>query len=188
MKLFISKKLNVSLEEAFKIQKDYYYSYGTTLFGLMRNYNCDPDEFLEFVHDINFDKIKKNQFLHKNISLLPGCKIVYTNGDENYARKILMKLGLNNIFFDIFDIRKAKFIPKPKSQSVISLLGKYRLKPEDCVYFEDLEKNLKTGFDLGMTTIHISAEDKKLDGTSFINFRFKTINEALDMINKSLSN
>ena len=49
MKKFISKKLNISLEEAFKVQKLYYHKYGTTLFGLMQNHNLEPDEFLDFV-------------------------------------------------------------------------------------------------------------------------------------------
>ena len=188
MKIFISQKLNISIEEALKLQKDYYHSYGTTLYGLMKNHNCDPNEFLKFVHDINFEKLERNEALYKKISLLPGCKVVYTNGDEDYASKILLKLGLEKVFFDIFDIRKANFIPKPKAESILALLNKYNLKAENCVYFEDLEKNLKTGHDYGMTTIHISKNQKNFDCAGFINFRFKTVNDALDVIHKSIFN
>ena len=46
MKLFISKKLLVSEDDAFIIQKKFYNKYGTTLYGLMKNYKFDPDEFL----------------------------------------------------------------------------------------------------------------------------------------------
>ena len=38
MKLFISKKLNISFEKAFTLQK-FYKEYGTTLYGLMKHYN-----------------------------------------------------------------------------------------------------------------------------------------------------
>ena len=53
MKKFISEKLAITEEEAFKLQKKFYKQYGTTLYGLMRNYNVIPDEFLEFVHDLS---------------------------------------------------------------------------------------------------------------------------------------
>ena len=36
MKDFISKKLEIPIDQAFKIQKNFYKKYGTTLFGLMK--------------------------------------------------------------------------------------------------------------------------------------------------------
>ena len=39
MKSFIAKNLNVSLDEAFKIQKKYFFNNGTTLRGLMLYHN-----------------------------------------------------------------------------------------------------------------------------------------------------
>ena len=59
MKLFISKKLSVSEKEAFILQKKFYNEYGTTLYGLMKHHQFDPDEFLDFVHDIDLSKLKK---------------------------------------------------------------------------------------------------------------------------------
>ena len=59
MKDFISKKLEIPIEQAFKIQKKFYKKYGTTLFGLMKYYDIDPDEFLDYVHNIDFSKLKK---------------------------------------------------------------------------------------------------------------------------------
>ena len=60
MKLFISKKLNISFEKALHSKK-FYKEYGTTLYGLMKHYNFQPKEFLNFVHDVNLDKITKNK-------------------------------------------------------------------------------------------------------------------------------
>ena len=59
MKLFISKKLSVSKEDAFVLQKNFTKKYGTTLYGLMKHYKFDPDEFLDFVHDVDLSKLKK---------------------------------------------------------------------------------------------------------------------------------
>ena len=187
MKKFIAEKLKISYEKAFEVQKKYYHKYGTTLFGLMKNYDIDPEEFLDFVHDIDMKNLKKDASLKRDIDNLPGNKFIYTNGDEKYAKKILCCLGLTNVFDDIFDIKKANFIPKPKVESLKSLIKKYNLKPKSIVYFEDLEKNLQTAYKIGITTVHIKNSKQSADKKPFINYRFKTINGALDMIKKFLN-
>ena len=45
MTKFISEKLKVNLEEARKIQKNYFQEYNTTLNGMIRHHNIDADEF-----------------------------------------------------------------------------------------------------------------------------------------------
>ena len=40
----------------------------------MRNFNCDPEEFLRFVHDIDFRNLKKSDSLRKKINFLPEKK------------------------------------------------------------------------------------------------------------------
>ena len=41
----------------------------------MKHYNFQPKEFLNFVHDVNLDKITKNKNLFENIKNLPGEKL-----------------------------------------------------------------------------------------------------------------
>ena len=48
------------------IFKKYFLEYGTTLSGLMKRENIDPDEFLEFVHDINLEILKPNNRIDQN--------------------------------------------------------------------------------------------------------------------------
>ena len=67
MSSFISKKFNVDLVEAKKIQKEYFYEYGTTLSGLMTHDKIDPHEFLEFVHDIDISWLSKDEFLREEL-------------------------------------------------------------------------------------------------------------------------
>ena len=55
MSEYISKKLKVNLEEAKKIQKNYFYKYNTTLNGMIKNHKIDAGEFLDFVHDIDIN-------------------------------------------------------------------------------------------------------------------------------------
>ena len=58
MSKFISDKLNVTLVEARKIQKNYFYQYNTTLNGMIKNHKIDASEFLDFVHDIDIEFLK----------------------------------------------------------------------------------------------------------------------------------
>ena len=74
MSKFISEKLNVSLEEARKIQKNYFQEYNTTLNGMIKHHKIDADEFLEFVHDVDLSFLNKNEFLEEEIKKLNGKK------------------------------------------------------------------------------------------------------------------
>jgi putative hydrolase of the HAD superfamily len=60
MSKYISEKLNISVDEAKEIQQNYFYKYNTTLNGMIKNHKIDANEFLEFVHDIDINFLKKD--------------------------------------------------------------------------------------------------------------------------------
>ena len=91
MSKFISEKLNVSLEEAKKIQKNYFHEYNTTLNGMIKNHDIDANEFLEFVHDVDLEFLKKDEPLKKEIEKLKGKKIIFTNGSKAHASNVTSK-------------------------------------------------------------------------------------------------
>lgn len=187
MKDFISKKLGIPIEQAFKIQKYFYKKYGTTLFGLMKYHNIDPNEFLDYVHNIDFSKLKKNDELNQYLKLLSGKKIVFTNGDEKYASKVLRSLGIIDNIDEIYDIKKGNYIPKPKIETYKNLINSYNIVPRKTVFFEDIEKNLKPAHDLGFTTVHIDFDldvRRSKKQKKYIDFEFKCIKSALKMIIK----
>ena len=74
MSKFISKKLNVGIEEARKIQKNYFQEYNTTLNGMIKHHKIDADEFLEFVHDVDLSFLNKDKDLEDEIKKLDGKK------------------------------------------------------------------------------------------------------------------
>ena len=67
MSQFISEKLNISKEEARKIQKNYFVEYNTTLNGMIKNHKIDANEFLKFVHDIDLSFLKRDKQLEEQI-------------------------------------------------------------------------------------------------------------------------
>ena len=70
MSKYISEKLNVNITEAKEIQKNYFHKYNTTLNGMIKNHKIDANEFLEFVHDIDVNFLKKNYGLGEELKKL----------------------------------------------------------------------------------------------------------------------
>ena len=82
---YIVDFLKVTHEEAFRVQKDYYRRYGTTLRGLMEEHDLDPDSFLEMVHQIDHSPLTPNPALGAAIAALSGRKFILTNGTRGHA-------------------------------------------------------------------------------------------------------
>ena len=153
MSKYISEKLNISVEEAKKIQKNYFHEYNTTLNGMIKNHKIDADEFLEFVHDIDIDFLEKDLKLSQEIEKLEGKKIIFTNGSRKHALNVTRKIGIDHHFDAIFDIVDAEFVPKPSMEPYKKLVKKHKIDPKLCVLVEDIARNLKPAYEMGMKTI-----------------------------------
>jgi len=186
MSKYISDKLDVTVEEAKKIQKNYFYEYNTTLNGMIKNHKIDPDEFLEFVHDINIDFLQKDPELEKEIKKLNGKKIIFTNGSRKHALNVTRRIGIDQLFDDIFDIVDCNFIPKPSMEPYKKLVEKHKIDPKLCVFVEDIARNLKPAYEMGMKTVWIENEEpwaSKFSDSNFINYRTNNLSEFLKKIN-----
>ena len=69
---YIARLLKLSQDDAFRLQKDYYRRYGTTLRGLMLEHGLEPDDFLDFVHEIDHSPLEPNPELGAASEQLPG--------------------------------------------------------------------------------------------------------------------
>ena len=150
---FIVGFLKVSRDEAFRVQKDYYRRYGTSMRGLMEEHGLEPDEFLELVHEIDHSPIEPNPALGDAIALLPGRKLILTNGTRSHADAVMARLGIGHHFEDVFDIRAADLEPKPRPVVYERFLARHNVDPARAAMFEDLARNLEVPHALGMTTV-----------------------------------
>ena len=186
MSKYISEKLNVSILEAKEIQKNYFYKYNTTLNGMMKNHKIEANEFLEFVHDIDIDFLKKDMPLGEELRKLEGKKIIFTNGSKKHALNVSQRIGIDQYFDDIFDIVDCNFIPKPKMEPYKKLVEKHKIDPNLCVLIEDIARNLKPAYEMGMKTVWIENKEPwaaKFSDSDFINYRTKNLTEFLKKIN-----
>ena len=191
MSSFISKKLNIGLEEAKKIQKDYFHKYSTTLTGMIKHHKINADEFLEFVHDIDLDFLKEDKGLENEISKIKGKKIIFTNGSKAHATNVTKKIGIDKLFDGVFDIVESNFIPKPSIESYKMLIEKYKIEPQYCILVEDIARNLKPAYELGMKTVWIKNDEPwaaEFSNESFINYRTENLTNFLKEINELRKN
>lgn len=152
---YVARLTGQNKEDARKLQKQLYRDHGTTLNGLMREYNIDPHNFLADVHDIDYQEVEHNPALGELIASLPGRKHIFTNGDVRHAENTLRALGIEPIFDSMFDIVAADFEPKPARGPYEKFLNAHVVHPKEAAMFEDMPRNLEVPKTLGMTTVLI---------------------------------
>jgi putative hydrolase of the HAD superfamily len=150
---YIVDFLKITHDEAFRLQKDYYKRYGTTMRGLMAEHGLQPDEFLEMVHQIDHSPLTPNPALGAAIAQLSGRKLILTNGTREHADAVLRRLEIEHHFDDVFDIRAAELEPKPQPVVYERFLARHDVDPNKAAIFEDLARNLEVPHALGMTTV-----------------------------------
>jgi putative hydrolase of the HAD superfamily len=150
---YIANFLKVSPDEAFRVQKDYYRRYGTSMRGLMEEHGLNPDEFLEVVHQIDHSPLTPNPELGAAIARLPGRKLILTNGTRRHAEAVMNRLGISEHFEDVFDIAAAELEPKPRPSVYDRFLARHNVDPRKAAIFEDLARNLEVPHALGMITV-----------------------------------
>jgi putative hydrolase of the HAD superfamily len=153
---YIQNLLGSDFDTARATQKDYFRSHGTTLSGLMAHHTVDPHEFLDFVHDIDMARLIPNASLNQAIEALPGRKLVFTNGNETYAQRVLDALGLSTTFEAIHDIHAIDYIAKPDPRGYDTLCSTFDINPTRAFFAEDMARNLRPAKALGMATLWIN--------------------------------
>jgi putative hydrolase of the HAD superfamily len=167
---FVARETSLPRPEAYALQKTYLHEHGTTLAGLMANHGVDPQTFLDEVHDVSMDSLVPDPDLRAAIARLPGRRLVFTNGDQRHAERVLAKLELDDLFEDTFHIALADYIPKPSMATFRRMIDRHGVEPRTTAFFEDSAKNLAPAFELGMTTV-LLAPDAPQSEHSFVQYR-----------------
>ena len=169
---FVGDWLNVSPEEARRIQKDYYRRYGTTMRGMMTEHGVRADDYLAYVHQIDHSPLEPNPAMGEAIARLTGRKLILTNGSTDHVDAVLARLGIAGHFDGVFDIIAAELEPKPAPQTYQRFLKLHDVDATRAAMFEDLARNLVVPHALGMTTVlvvpdgtrDVVREDWELEG------------------------
>jgi len=182
---YIKDFFDLSHSDALNLQKDMYKKYGLTLRGLIIEREIDPEPFLEYVHDVNFNDLEIDYELKKLLRKIKGKKLIYTNASYNHAKNILTSMGIFEEFEKIFDIKDSNYVAKTDQTSYLIMKEKFGLDNESIkrsIFFEDTAKNLKPASELGMSTVWIENEFNKDEANKlkkYINFSGSDIKTIL---------
>jgi len=158
MTRYVMQTLSVDHQTADHLRDHYWQTYGTTLAGLMREHNIDPEPYLDQVHDISLDHLEPDPGLRAAIDALPGRKIVYTNGPRIHAERVSRARGLDGVFDALYGIENAGYRPKPERAAFERIITLDGSTASNGAMFEDDARNLTAPHEMGMKTIHVSPD------------------------------
>ncbi|MFN2226549.1 MAG: pyrimidine 5'-nucleotidase [Anaerolineae bacterium] len=162
---YMHTRLELSPEEADALRRRYLHEYGTTMRGLQIHHQIEPDDYLDFVHNIPLrDYIRPNPDLDRALASLPQQKVVFTNASREHALRVLEVLGVSHHFERIVDVRDVDFESKPRLAAYRRICKLLDLSPEECMLVEDNVRNLRPAKDLGMTTVLVGGAGDDPDG------------------------
>lgn len=160
---WVQQTLGVDARRADHLRHHYWQTYGTTLAGLMAEHDVDPDPYLHAVHEIDLSHLDKDPELAREITALPGRKIVYTNGSRPYAERVLEACGLDGLFGAVYGVEHAEYRPKPEQIAFQTIFAQDGITPTKAAMFEDDPRNLQAPHAMGMRTVHVADEAQQAD-------------------------
>jgi len=178
---YLILRMGFEEEVAGELRKEYIRKYGSTLRGLMTHYHIDPEDYLDYVHDVGVEDIlTPNPALQALLRSIPFQKALFTSSHRPHAVKVLRCLGVEEYFPFIFDITLTGYIPKPNIEPYQQVLQTLSVSGERCMMIEDVVANLKPAKDLGMTTVLVGSASAPADG--FVDYGIGNILELGPLI------
>jgi putative hydrolase of the HAD superfamily len=152
---FMTDRLSIPAREVIALRDNYLQSFGTTLNGLIENHHVDPQEYLDYVHDIPIESfLDPDPKLRAMLLELHQKKVIFTNASGDHARRVLRRLRVDELFDQVIDIIALEFSNKPKPAAYRKALGfASAADPHTCILVEDRIDNLLPAGALGMTTV-----------------------------------
>jgi len=184
---FVARTLHLSLDEALRIQKQYWREYGTTLSGLMAEHGVEPGPYLAYVH--NFDVspyMGSNPRLRALLTALPQRKLIFTNASSEHAYNVLRVLGVEDCFEFVVGVEEVDYIPKPDPRAYEICREKTGVDPQKSMFIDDLPENLKPAKAMGMVTVWVTASRRR--AFEFVDYYLTHIEGLADIFGIRLAN
>jgi len=160
------------------LRGEYMQRYGTSMRGLLLHHGIDPDEFLDYVHDLPVSEmLSGNDELGRVLASLPWNRVVFTNASAEHARRVLEALAVSGHFSRVFDVRSTGYIGKPDPRAYQIVLDALGLQGGDCILFDDSLPNLQAAVRLGMLTVLVGSRDR----TDGVDWAIERIENAADV-------
>jgi putative hydrolase of the HAD superfamily len=173
---FLRRNFDVDEAGANEMRRGFWLRYGTTLRGLVRHHGTDPKHFLAETHvfpELADMVVHENAVKHA-LARLGGTKLVFSNAPRHYVGQVLDAIGLERYFDGVYTIEDTGYRGKPHVWGFHRLLRKHNLDPHRCALIDDLLDNLRAAHRLGMSTVWVSPERRRVP---YVNLRITSVTE-----------
>ncbi len=153
--LYLSERMGFPRDQVQEIREKYFREFGTTLRGLQANHQVDMDDYLAFVHDVPLQNfIQPNPALRAALEAIPARKFIFTNADNNHARRVMEAVGVQGLFDGIIDVHAIAPYCKPMPEFFkLALVKAGNPDPHACILLDDQPRITHTARLLGLYTV-----------------------------------
>jgi len=142
--------LGVTVEEAVAERRKGIHRYGTTIEWLMEEKGLAGgaaiDDYYRKVHpEDEADGLEADPVLRGFLQSLPCPCSILTNANREHADRILRRLGVEDLFAEIFDMRRNGYRGKPRRDVFVSVLEALGAAAKEVLFVDDVPAYL-TGF------------------------------------------
>ncbi|MGH7897902.1 MAG: pyrimidine 5'-nucleotidase [Candidatus Binatia bacterium] len=154
---YMRTRLRIDDSDVDSLRRRFWAEHGTTLRGLEFHHAVNPDEYLEYVHDIEItDLLKPDPALRTLLERLPGRKAVFSNASRAHAARVLGLLDLEGVFAAVLGLEDLGYMPKPVDAAYRLVLSRFGATAADSALIDDTRTNLAPAKRLGMRTFWVS--------------------------------
>ncbi|KJZ79941.1 hypothetical protein HIM_00655 [Hirsutella minnesotensis 3608] len=182
---YFVKHLDLPVEEASRLHREYYTNYGLAIEGLVRHHQIDPLDYNAKVDDaLPLEKvIKPNPELRRLLEDIDKSKVkmwLLTNAYVNHARRVVRLLGIEDLFEGLTycDYAKRPLICKPHPDMYKKAMQDAGVeKVEDCYFVDDSYLNCEKAKEFGWTVAHIVEDDLPVPKTPASQFQIRHLRQ-----------
>jgi len=173
---YLQRHFDLDEAGANAMRADFWRRYGTTLGGLVRHHGTHPRDFLAETHVFPElgDMVVSHNALGHALARLAGRKLIFSNAPRHYVEGVLRTLGVGRFFDAVYTIEDTRYRGKPALRGFHVLLRNHDLDPHRCAFVDDILDNLRTARRLGMSTVWVSREKRRV---SFVDARVSSVTE-----------
>ena len=113
--------------------------FGTTMRGLIEQYELDPDDYLRHCHGVDLsDLLAPDPALRALLARLPLRKAILTNAPRAHADQVLRLLGIADLIERVIAIEDLRYDPKPAASAYEAALARLRVPAAACLFVDDM--------------------------------------------------
>jgi len=178
---YLMRRFGVDEAGANAMRRGFWEKYGTTMNGLVRHHGTRPAEFLWATHQFPelADMVVHENAVRHALARLPGRKIIYSNAPRHYVDEVVRTLGVARYFDAVYSIESTRYLGKPSVAGFRMVLRKHHLEPARCALVDDMLENLRTAKRLGMATVWVSRERRRVP---YVDLRIASVTQLPGLV------